>query len=149
MGPSKTPPVRSEKFPKKKSSTKGARSGLQFSVSRVDKKLRGAKICKQVSGTTSIFVAGIVEYVVMEILRLAGEQAKGKKSKRILPQNAIDAVRTDPDLARLFAGFAFTGAEDVPKAIDKILPPDEQYTRSLRKRKMPTQEDITNNLVDD
>ena len=122
---------------------------MQFSVSRIEKKLRAAKICKQVSATTSIFVAGIVEHTIMQILELAGEQAKGKKSKRILPQHAIDAVRTDPDLARLFAGFAFTSTEDVPKAIDKILPADEQHTRSLRKRKMPTQEDITNNLVDD
>ena len=42
------------------------------------------------------------------------------------------AIRSDPDLARAFAGFCFTSAEDVPKAIDRILPEDEQKARKER-----------------
>lgn len=127
---------------------KNVRSGLQLSVSRVDKRLRSAKICKQVSSTTSIFLTGIVEHTILQILQLAGDHAKSQKSKRILPQHAVAAVRMDPDLARLFAGFAFTSGKDIPKAIDKILPADEQTERMMRKRKGPVQEDDANVVED-
>lgn len=139
---------------KKKPVSKGVRCGLSFSVSRIDKKLRAAKIFKQVSGSTSVFVTGLVEHTMLEILKRAGEQAKGSKSKRILTHHAIEAVRTDPDLARLFAGFAFTSAGDVPRAIDKILPLNEQKERLEKKKKKhqvaPAAEpEVANNLVDD
>ena len=119
---------------KTKSVPKAVRSGLHLSISRVDKKLRGAKVCKMVGGSTSIYMTGIVEHVVKSILKQAGEHAKVKNCKRILPQHAIDAVRSDPDLARLFAGFAFVSCENVPKAIDTILTSEEQNQRSAKKK---------------
>ena len=58
-----------------------------------------------------------------------------KARQPVARQHAIDAVRSDPDLARLFAGFAFSSCENVPKAIDTILTSEEQDQRAARKKK--------------
>ena len=70
-----------------------------------------------------------MEHVILKIVEDAGAYAELHKSKRVTDAHIVAAVRSDPDMARAFAGFCFTAADDVPKAIDKILPEDEQQTR--------------------
>tara|TARA_B110000902_G_scaffold240017_1_gene289160 strand:- start:289 stop:798 length:510 start_codon:yes stop_codon:yes gene_type:complete len=113
--------------------SKQSKAGLTFAVSRVEKKLRQAKIGKQVAGAASIYLTGVVEHVILKAVADAGEQAAMRKSKRVTDAHIIAAVRSDPDMARLFSGFCFTSPDDVPKAIDKILPDDEQQERRKRK----------------
>ena len=126
-----------EAAPKKKTSgtstSKQAKAGLTFAVSRVDKKLRQAKIAKQVGGKASVHLTAVVEHVILKILKEAGAQASFRKSKRVGDAHILAAVRSDPDVARAFSGFCFTSAENVPKAIDRVLPEDEQKERKLRK----------------
>ena len=114
---------------KTKAVSKQAKAGLTFAVARVDTKLRRGRVSKQVSGAASIAVTAIVEHVILKIVEEAGAQAEMRKSKRVTDAHIVAAVRSDPDMARAFAGFCFTAADDVPKAIDKILPEDEQKTR--------------------
>jgi histone H2A len=118
---------------KKATTSKQTKAGLTFAVSRVDKKLRQAKISKQVASNASIFLTGVVEHVIMKALENAGDQAGMSKSKRLTDAHIVAAVRSDPDLARVFSGFCFSSRENVPKAIDKILPEDEQKLRKQRK----------------
>ena len=120
--------------PKPKSISKQAKAGLTFAVARVDKKLRQGKVAKQVSATSGIAITAVVEHVILKIVESAGAHAEQQKSKRLTNSHVVAAVRSDPDLARTFAGFCFTTAEDVPKAIEKILPEDEQKARKAAKR---------------
>ena len=46
--------------------------------------------------------------------------------------NVIAAVRQDPALARLYAGFAFSSVALANKAVDHILPEKEQRERQKR-----------------
>lgn len=121
------------KKPKGPAISKQTKAGLTFAVSRVDKKLRHAKIAKQVAGQASIYLTGVVEHVILKVIEDAGAQAAMKKSKRVNDSHVIAAVRSDPDMARAFGGFCFTSSENVPKAIDRILPEDEQQVRKERK----------------
>lgn len=114
---------------KKAAVSKSARAGLTFAVSRVDKKLRHARIAKQIFGASSIFLTGVVEHVIADVLKKADEQAAARKSKRVTDQHIIAAVRSDPDLARALQGFCFSSDVEVPKAIDRILPQAEQAER--------------------
>lgn len=114
---------------KKAAVSKSARAGLTFAVSRIDKKLRHARIAKQIFGASSIFLTGVVEHVIGDVLKKADEQAAARKSKRVTDQHIIAAVRSDPDLARALQGFCFSSDVEVPKAIDRILPQAEQAER--------------------
>tara|TARA_B110000902_G_scaffold151771_1_gene174377 strand:+ start:150 stop:563 length:414 start_codon:yes stop_codon:yes gene_type:complete len=118
---------------KKVATSKQTKAGLTFAVSRVDKKLRSSKISRQVASNASIFLTGVVEHVILKALENSGEHAGMKKSKRITDAHIVAAVRSDPDLARAFSGFCFSSRENVPKAIDRILPEDEQKVRKQRK----------------
>ena len=117
---------------KKAAVSKSARAGLTFAVSRVDKKLRHARIAKQIFGASSIFLTGVVEHVIGDVLKKADEQAAARKSKRVTDQHIIAAVRSDPDLARALQGFCFSSDVEVPKAIDRILPQNEQAERKAK-----------------
>ena len=117
---------------KKEAVSKSARAGLTFAVSRIDKKLRHARIAKQIGTASSVFLTGAVEHVVEHVLKKADEEASARKSKRVTEQHIIAAVRSDPDLARAFLGFCFSSDADVPKAIDRILPQDEQAARKAK-----------------
>lgn len=117
---------------KKEAVSKSARAGLTFAVSRIDKKLRHARIAKQIGTASSVFLTGAVEHVVEHVLKKADEHAAARKSKRVTEQHIIAAVRSDPDLARAFLGFCFSSDADVPKAIDRILPQDEQAERKAK-----------------
>lgn len=109
--------------------SKGARAGLTFAVSRVEKKLRQGRISKAIGTQASVFLTGAVERVVEELLAKADEQAAERKSKRLTDVHIVAAARSNPDLARVFQGFCFASDADVPKAIDRILPDNEQKVR--------------------
>ena len=119
---------------KKPAVSKSARAGLTFAVSRIDKKLRHGRIAKQVFGASSVFLTGVVEHVIGEVLKKADEQAAARKSKRVTDQHIIAAARSDPDLARAFQGFCFSSDVEVPKAIDRILPQKEQAERKAKQK---------------
>jgi hypothetical protein len=109
--------------------TKQAKAGLTLSVSRVERKLRLAKVAKQYGGKGTVFTAGVVEHVLGKIMADAAALAAMSKSKKIGDSHIIAVVRGDPDLARLFAGYAFSSTSEVPKAIEYILTAEEQKAR--------------------
>lgn len=132
---------------KKKICSKQSKAGLTFAVSRVEKKLRQSKIAKQVGQQASVYLTGVVEHVILKLIEQAGEQAVAMKSKRVSDSHIIAAVRSDPDLARIFSGFCFTASENIPKAIDKILPDDEQKMRKQRKEETALRKSVAVDTV--
>ena len=114
---------------KSKGSSKQAKAGLTFAVSRIDKKLRSGRVATQVGGTASVHLTGVVEHVLLKVIADMGAEAAAKKAKRVTDAHIVAAVRSDPDLARAFSGYCFSSVDDVPKAMDRILPVDEQKQR--------------------
>jgi len=100
---------------KKKSSSKkkhvsgSARAGLQFPVGRVLRILRDALVAKKqrVSHAAGVFLAAVLEYLVAEILELAGNARLAHKRIRINNAHLQRAVREDAELSWLFRDFSF------------------------------------------
>lgn len=114
---------------KKKSTSKQTKAGLVLPVARIEKRLRSAKIAKQVGTSASIFLTGVVEHVLTSAMTSANSYADAKKTKRLADAHLISAVRSDPDTARLFAGFSFASSTEAPRAMDVILPAKEAKAR--------------------
>lgn len=111
------------------------KAGLVLSVARVN---RGLKVCqkaKRVSDKAPLYITGALECVADSVLGRAVENAKAKGTKRVCNADVVEAVRTDPDLARLFSGFAFASHAPAAKPIQFILSSHGQKKRKQEKEK--------------
>ncbi|XP_069898174.1 histone H2A-Bbd type 1-like [Dipodomys merriami] len=80
---------RSENTPKSRRNpvTRSARAELQFPVSRVDRFLREGNYAQRLSSSTPVFLSGVLEYLVSNILDLAGNEARRNGRTRITPDH--------------------------------------------------------------
>ena len=81
-----------EEQPKQKREviSKGARAGLTFAVSRVEKKLRQGRIAKSIGTPACVYLTSVVERVVEELLEKADESLPPLPPK---PQDAPPGSR--------------------------------------------------------
>lgn len=88
-------------------STKGNRSvqaGVTFPVGRIHRLLKNGGYAERIGVGGSVYLAAVLEYLVAEILELAGNAAHDNKKNRILPRHIQLAVRNDDELNKLFSG---------------------------------------------
>ena len=119
-----------------KPESRQSRAGVTLSVSRLEKALRRAHVGKRVGERSSIFLAGAMEDVATQVLEGAMACARQQKAKRVHPNHIIRSVRTDPDLARTFGGFAFSSLMESYKPIDYILPQEGEKGQKERRKKI-------------
>jgi histone H2A len=85
--------------------SKSARAGLIFPVTRMGGELRALLDGKvRVGAGAPIYFAAVVEYLVMEVLELAGNVSKGLHVKRVIPRHIQIAIRGDEELDTTFKG---------------------------------------------
>lgn len=116
------------------------KAGVTLSVARLNKELRRGQ-AQHVSSRAPLYVAGVMEVVIDSIVKQAVENARnGPRNaqghlviKRVDNVDVINAVRSDPDLARLCNGFAFASNAPAIKPIKHILSGAEQDKRRKAK----------------
>lgn len=74
---------------------------LLFPAYRVRQFLQDGNYTKRIGQNTPVALAAVLEYLMMEILGLAGEIAKKFKLKRIRPRHLLLAIRLDDELNEL------------------------------------------------
>jgi histone H3/H4 len=117
------------------------KAGVTLSVARINKALRKGHQAKYVSSRAPLYVAGVMETMVDTVLKQAVENARaGPRNakgelvvKRVDTADVIQAVRADPDLARLCSGFAFASNAAPIKPVMHILSGAQQEKRRLDK----------------
>lgn len=120
----------------KKSISKQAKAGLSLSVARVGKQLITGNPDKNCGEKAKVYLAGSMENLAYQVLSLAADHAYESGFKRINTTDLIQAVRSDPDLARAFSGFAFSSLLPANKAIDHILPMGGEHGQRKRRKRI-------------
>ena len=117
------------------------KAGVTISIARVHNQMRKSAVADQISSKAPLYVAAGIEKMLATILKQATDNVrngqrtqKGElKTKRVVNGDIIAAVRSDPDLARLFSGFAFSSHAPASKPVNFILSAAQKEKRKEEK----------------
>ena len=123
--------VSQEKKPKKdnkvkakdeegKKNTLSKKSGLQFPVARIHANLKKGKYAEHVNKMASVYLTAVIEYLVAEVLELAGGQAKDFGKTRITPRHIQLAVRSDLELNDLLKDVTIVNGGVFPNVSSSV-----------------------------
>mmetsp|Transcript_838 Transcript_838/g.3061 ORF Transcript_838/g.3061 Transcript_838/m.3061 type:complete len:303 (+) Transcript_838:20-928(+) len=93
--------------------SKSARAGLQFPVGRIHRYLKQRLRCRIGSGAP-VYLAAVLEYLVAEVLELAGNASRDLMVKRITPRHLLLAFRGDVELDTLIHDTAIADGGVIP-----------------------------------
>ncbi|KAI5430073.1 hypothetical protein KIW84_034592 [Lathyrus oleraceus] len=119
--------------PRKKAVTRSVRAGLQFPVGRIDRFLKKGRYAQRVGTGALVYLAVILEYLVVEVLELAGNATRDNKKKSISPRNLLLAVRNDVELGKLLAGVTIAHGGVLPNINPVLLPKRNENAASTPK----------------
>ena len=79
------------------------KAGLIVAPSRCQRMMRKMRLSKSMGVGGGVFMAGVLQYLMSEILELSGEVCLERKRKTIAPRHMQLAVRGDEELNKMFA----------------------------------------------
>lgn len=98
------------------------RSGLLFPMARFAKSLKRDGYAKRLGAPAAVYFTAVVEYIVAELLELAGHAAQEQKKLRISPRHIQLAIRNDEELSKYLQNVTISGGGVVPNIHTSLLP---------------------------
>ena len=114
-----------------KSMSRSARAGLQFPVGRLARFLKRGRYTERVGAGAPVYMAAVLEYLVAEVLELAGNAAKDQKKNRINPRHILLAVRNDEELNKMLANTTISEGGVLPYINPSLLPAKKAETQAV------------------
>jgi histone H2A len=108
--------------------SRSTKAGLTFPVGRIARYLRKGGYAKRVGAGAPVYLAAVLEYIVAEVLELAGNAAKDNKKRRIIPRYIQLAVRNDDELDKFFGNVTIASGGVLPN-INAVLLPKKKKTK--------------------
>jgi len=128
-GASATPKKRAAPKPKaaaKEAAAEGHsrsfKAGLQFPVGRIHRQLKEGRYASRVGAGAPVYLAAVLEYLVAEILELAGNASRDNKRVRIVPRHIQLAVRNDEELNKLLQDVTISSGGVIPNIHSVLIP---------------------------
>lgn len=90
--------------------------GIVFPPRRIGRYIKEAGYSERVGLGAQVYLAAVLEYLVTEILEIAGTYAKESKKRRITPRHIQVAIRSDPELALLLQNVTICEGGVLPTA---------------------------------
>jgi histone H2A len=69
-----------------------------------------------------VYLAAVIEYLVAEIVELAGNAARDNRKSRIIPRHIQLAIRNDEELNKLFDNVTIAQGGVMPNIHEVLLP---------------------------
>jgi histone H3/H4 len=110
---------------KAKPEQRSHKAGLTFNVTRVEKLMSLEASAKRKSAGSGVYLAAVVEYLIAEVLELAGNCARDNKKVRITPRHIKLAIANDEELHKLYSDTVIGGGV-VPRIHQSLLPLEKE-----------------------
>ena len=107
---------------KEKAKSRSSRAGLMFPVGRIHRLLRKGNYADRIGAGAPVYLTAVIEYLVAEIVELAGNAARDNKKTRILPRHIQLAILTDDELMRLLSDVTIAQGGVIPFINHMLLP---------------------------
>ncbi len=117
-----------------KNTSRSSRAGLQFPVGRVHRFLRQGNYSDRIGAGAAVYLAGVLEYLVAEVLELAGNASHDNRKARIIPRHLQLAVRNDDQLSQLLSDVTIAQGGVLPN-INPVLLPNKKTDSDTQKKK--------------
>jgi len=104
------------------SQTRSYRAGLQFPVGRIHRHLKEGRYATRIGAGAPVYLAAVLEYLVAEILELAGNASRDNKRVRIVPRHIQLAVRNDEELNKLLQDVTIASGGVIPNIHSVLIP---------------------------
>jgi histone H2A len=96
------------------SKSRSSKAGLQFPVGRIARHLKKGRYASRIGAGAPVYLAAVLEYIVAEIVELAGNSARDNKKQRIIPRHIQLAVRNDEELSKFLSKVTIASGGVLP-----------------------------------
>lgn len=128
----------------KKRRSRSQRAGIQFPVGRIHRLLRKGNYAGRIGNGAPVYMAAVLEYLVAEVLEIAGNAARDNRKSRIIPRHVQLAIGNDPELCSLLSGVTIVQGGVLPNIdaalINRPPKPRTPTNSSSAKHTNPSQE---------
>jgi histone H2A len=107
--------------PKKPGISSATRAELQFNPARCRRNMRKLGSSLRLGGTSSVYMAAVLEYLAAEVLELAGNKARDNKRSRITPRHMLLAIRNDEELRQVCQHATLASGGNMPNIHSVLL----------------------------
>lgn len=97
-------------------------AGLQFPVGRIARYMKKGGYARRLGFGAPVYLAAVLEYLVAEVLELAGNVARDRKKTRIIPRDLQLAIRNDEELSKLLCNVTIAQGGVLPRIEPQLLP---------------------------
>ncbi|NXJ23889.1 H2A protein, partial [Dicrurus megarhynchus] len=105
----------------KKFKSRSDRAGLLFPVGRVHRALRKGGYASRIGATAPVYLAAVLQYLLLEVLELAGDMVLANGKKRITPRDVQLAIRNDSELGDLLSNVMIAEGGVMPNIQSALL----------------------------
>ena len=81
--------------------SRSERAGTTISVGRVHRHMKNGRFAQRIGRTAPVYMAGVLDYLIAEVVELSGDLAHDAKKKRISCRHIRLALDADDELGRL------------------------------------------------
>lgn len=121
---------------KKHRISRSKRAGIILPVGRFNRHLHEKRYAPRIAESASVYLAAAIEYVLGEVLELAGNTTLLEKRRRLTARDIMKAVRRDEELDELVGGKTVIPSSGVVYLASKFQKPDKANKKKQRIEKV-------------
>lgn len=106
---------------RKKRLTASSKAGIVFPVTRIRRYMKQACLNRRLRIGAPVYLSAVLEYLVAEVLELAGNAARDNKRRIIIPRHILLAIANDEELKKLLHGVTISQGGVLPNIQEVLL----------------------------